>query len=317
MVEKLRDKKDLKVQTSGSTGSPKTIELPYSTIKASAEKTNEFFGLNENKTSMLCLSPNTIAGKMMIARAYFGGYEIICQEPNSNPLEHSERHFDFIAMVPLQLKASLKHMLTMQWQPQILIGGGPIPDSVKKELIRNDLTLYHSYGMTETASHVAIKTVNADSPDYYVAVNGVRFRTNENQQLIIDSPDLGVENLVTNDCVELLSPTTFRWLGRSDFVINSGGVKIHPEVLEKKWNEILDSAMFLCSEPDETLGERLVGYFEGEEINLDQSVIKSSFHVYEIPKAYYLVSKFERSESGKILKEETKRLTKKKFEPLL
>ncbi|MGN0209510.1 MAG: O-succinylbenzoic acid--CoA ligase, partial [Muribaculaceae bacterium] len=40
------------------------------------------------------------------------------------------------------------------------------------------------------------------------------------------------KELTTNDVVELISSTQFRWLGRADHVINSGGVKIHPEQIE-------------------------------------------------------------------------------------
>ena len=50
----------------------------------------------------------------------------------------------------------------------------------------------------------------------------------------------------------------FRWLGRYDNVINSGGVKIVPEVLEEKIQELVGHHCLLLSEADVKLGDRLV-----------------------------------------------------------
>ncbi|WP_332912306.1 hypothetical protein [Algoriphagus boritolerans] len=51
----------------------------------------------------------------------------------------------------------------------------------------------------------------------------------------------GPEQIQTNDLVELTSETSFKWQGRVDFVINSGGVKFHPELLEKQSEVIIDA----------------------------------------------------------------------------
>ena len=60
--------KYMTAQTSGSTGVPKTIQLLKADMQASAQMTNRFFNINSTSTFLLSLSPNYIAGKMMIVR---------------------------------------------------------------------------------------------------------------------------------------------------------------------------------------------------------------------------------------------------------
>jgi len=71
-----REEPEIKVNTSGSTGKPKEILLKKSQLILSASKTNQYFNLNNGTKAFLCLSTETIAGKMMLVRAFVGDYEI-------------------------------------------------------------------------------------------------------------------------------------------------------------------------------------------------------------------------------------------------
>ena len=42
----------------------------------------------------------------------------------------------------------------------ILIGGGPIGPVLKQPFQRLSVPVYHTYGMTETATHVALRRLN-------------------------------------------------------------------------------------------------------------------------------------------------------------
>ena len=57
--------------------------------------TGEFFNLKENTTALLCLSTDYIAGKMMLVRALTLGWNIDVVEPNNNPLENTEKKYNF------------------------------------------------------------------------------------------------------------------------------------------------------------------------------------------------------------------------------
>jgi O-succinylbenzoic acid--CoA ligase len=114
----------------------------------------------------------------------------------------------------------------------VLLGGAPVPKSLVEKIQAYTPNFYESYGMTETMSHVAIKNLKITYSNF-IALGNTSFTTS-NDSLIIHAPHLGIEALETNDQVELISSTEFKWLGRKDFVIISGGKKFHPELLEKK-----------------------------------------------------------------------------------
>jgi O-succinylbenzoic acid--CoA ligase len=116
-----------------------------------------------------------------------------------------------------------------------------------------------------------------------------------------------VEKIVTNDLVDLIDSEQFRWLGRYDNVINSGGFKISPEKIEKSIESILpDRAFFVTSFHDERLGEKLVVVMEGNPIPIDFP--KLHLHPYEIPKEVIYLPEFIRTETGKINRIKTMRL---------
>ena len=106
-----------------------------------------------------------------------------------------------------------------------------------------------------------------------------------------------------NDLVELLSETTFRWLGRADRVVNSGGVKIFPETLESKLSSHIKNRFFLAGIPDPELGERLVMVVEGRgeatEI-LEGLKRKKLLEKHQWPKAVYFTDTFAQTGSGKV-----------------
>ena len=102
----------------------------------------------------------------------------------------------------------------------------------------------------------------------------------------------------------LISKNKFKWLGRIDNVINSGGVKLFPEQIEKKLDHLIEGRFFIASEEDAKLGNKVILILEGNPIDLD----KKKFEVlskYERPKSIYFISKFSETKTGKINRNET------------
>src|SRR5690606_23858945 len=83
------------------------------------------------------------------------------------------------------------------------------------------------------------------------------FALNAEGCLVVSVPYLYTQPLVTHDIAELADETSFRWLGRSDNVINSGGVKLYPEQMERKIREagLLKGDFYITSKTDEKLGQ--------------------------------------------------------------
>jgi O-succinylbenzoic acid--CoA ligase len=236
---------------------------------------------------------------MMLVRALQSSMSVYIQTPSANPLKSGDFSIDFIAVTPMQLKVMLDESESkLRKIRSILVGGGPISSELELQLTEKEITVYHSYGMTETASHVALRKVGYGGNEYFNSLPGIHFSVNENQALQIHFTALQSEVIETTDRVELVSETAFRWLGRTDFVINSGGVKIHPEEIESLLAKQIPIRFFISSVPDQILGERVVLFVEGvESISLDFEI---DFPKYGRPKEVLFLPKFWYTQSGKI-----------------
>jgi len=298
------------VNTSGSTGTPKKIELTKTAMAQSARKTIDFFGLNHTDNFLLCLPVDFIAGKMMVVRAMLCNANLVAVEPVANPLVvflDNPLKIHFAAFTPLQVSAILANEQTRNLFTQInkvIIGGGEIPPGLEKKLVSLPNKIYATYGMTETITHIAVRKTG--NPVYKV-FKDVQIGLDSRQCLAIQADYLGPEKIITNDMVELQGPHEFRFLGRYDNVINSGGIKLHPERIEKKLEGIFDRNFYIYHKPDEVLGQKVVLVIEGEPfdattLGLLKNTLKDLLDKYEVPKDILFMSVFERTVSGKTIR---------------
>lgn len=288
----------ISTQTSGSTGSPKTIKLKKTHMINSAKMTCEFFKLKPGMNSLLCLSPKTIGGKMMIVRSLIADLHLFVVDTSSNPLELVDQHIDFAAMVPLQVENSLK--LNIEKVKNIgclIIGGAPISPLLWNKISSQLDNSYQTFGMTETISHIALRKIDNNHQPYHLLS---RVKKLSSDRLTISSEDLGIELLQTNDEVEHINDREFNWLGRLDFIVNSGGIKLHPEVIDSKLANLIKQPFFCIGEPNDLLGEQLVICIQSEPYNLQKQDFPSSITTYEIPKKAYFYDEFQFSAGGKL-----------------
>jgi len=311
IVKWLNNFDEVSAKTSGSTGTPKQIKLSKQKMINSARLTGEYFGFKEGDTALFCLSSNFIAGKMMIVRAFVWQLNLIPVSPNGHPLENVNLDFDFAAMIPLQVKNSLLDQMKMDRVKNLLIGGGVVDLHLSESLQLVKTNCFVGYGMTETVSHVAIRSLNGENKsDLYSAMGNAKFITDERSCLCIESSAVLDHLLLTNDVVELVNEKKFKWLGRYDHVINSGGIKLFPEQLELKLQGIIQQAFFLVGIPDAHLGEKMILLIEDENCKEEKRLeirrqIKSLFVKYEQAREIFYISEFKRTETGKIQREAT------------
>jgi o-succinylbenzoate---CoA ligase len=298
---------DYYVKTSGSTGTPKSILLKREQLEASAKRSNAFFGLNESSSVLMPLSPHTIGGKMMLIRALVGNYSIHVVEPRANPLEEipAKFQYSFISLVPYQVKCILEeNPEKLNLFENILLGGMGLSAELEQTLSELKPAVYIGFGMTETVSHIALRKMN---DPVYRALEGLHFDVSDNCLVITDSK-LGIERMQTNDEVDLIDSTQFKWLGRADFAINSGGIKIHPEALENVIDELIEGPFIIGGIPHETLGEACILILEealsDEVFSQVQETIREKFGKYAAPKQQVL-SSILKTENGKIRRKET------------
>jgi L-alanine-DL-glutamate epimerase-like enolase superfamily enzyme len=296
------DSPTLKLKTSGSTGEPKIIEVKKVHLWVSAKKTCEFFKLKSNSTGLLCLLANYIAGQMMLVRALFSGMNLLCVEPAGNPVKNLESAVDFCAMVPLQVQQSLETPEKFKLIKQLIIGGGPVNLLLVNQLKKFPVKVFETFGMTETLSHIALRQLTPLTEKAFTSLSGIRLSVSEKNCLQISYPEMEIHAMETNDVVELHAENSFTWLGRLDFVINSGGIKIHPESVEKLLETLIHRPFCLIGIFDENLGEKAVLVLEGEAfdpVDLMQQ-IKQLLPKYQYPKEIKFINEFPRTDSKKI-----------------
>ncbi|MBV2223582.1 MAG: long-chain fatty acid--CoA ligase, partial [Cloacibacterium sp.] len=281
----------------------------------SAKMTCDFLGLKEGDTALLCLPVQYISGKMMLVRAIERKLKVIISVPSSAP-EISE-NVEFCAMTPLQVQNSLDQIHFIK---NLIIGGAAVSEKLKNEIFttlqfsNSHTRIYETYGMSETLSHIALRQISPIQENYFTIFNDVEISVDERNCLKIFAPKLNPEILQTNDIVELLNEKQFKFLGRFDNVINSGGVKIFAEELENLVKKHISQDLVFIGKPDDTLGEKLVLVIEDASTPLSMTEIKSKIYNLEFPSKFHIpkeilfLEKFPRAENGKVLRKEILKL---------
>ncbi|NOX48383.1 MAG: AMP-binding protein [Chlorobi bacterium] len=305
ILQWISDEGFVKVKTSGSTGKPKEIKLDKKAMVESAKLTGGFLKLQKGNKALLCLPMDFIAGKMMVVRAFVLGLDLFPVEPLGNPLENINECFDFAAMTPMQVFNILNKNIgtdKLNKIKNLIIGGGEISPELESKLASLENKTYHTYGMTETITHIALRKINGkDENKGFVAMENVLFEQDERDCLIIHIPHISNEKIITNDIIKLKNKTEFEFIGRYDNVINSGGIKIIPENIEKKLEAFINQRFFVYGIPDEKLGEKLVLVIEGKPDNkIEKALEKVPFLKFEKPKKIIFIDKFIETGNGKI-----------------
>lgn len=300
----------ISVITSGSTGTPKTIDFTKKQVEASAKYTGQFFNFKKGETLLLNLSPNYIAGKLMLVRAMVYGMKILVAPLKSNPLENLNfgEPIKLGAFVPSQVQEILNHAKAKKNYLQIenvLIGGASIPNQLEQEIEKLSNKNFASFGMTETLTHFALRKITNQN-DIYTCLPGIQINQDDRGCLVVEPNNVVQQQLITNDSIEFIDTKNFKWKGRLDNVINSGGVKIFPESDEKLIEHLFKNQWYyLSSKKNERWGEELVLVVEDEQWSIENQEkilhqIEKILPKYHAPKSIIFIDKFDETGNGKI-----------------
>ena len=299
---------DFSFQTSGSTGAPKKITLSKDQLIQSAKTTLSYFSIKPDARFLLCIHPQFIGGAMQIVRAYVNQGQLDVLAPE-RILDLDHTLYDLVSMVPLQLNKLYKDLKSHLNDFNHLLIGGATMDPKLEQKIASDTSvitkIYATYGMTETASHIAVKHLG--SP-FFKRIGHLKISKNDSSCLKIRGLITKNQWLQTQDIVELIDENTFKWLGRQDFMINSGGFKVHPEKIEHHLKKQTDQPLMITSLPDEVLGQKVVLLLEGA---LMPTFDYTTLHPYEKPKKRLNLKKFIYTKNGKIDRKATQKLIEK------
>ncbi len=310
LEEWFSDRETVNVQTSGSTGQPKIFGIEKKRMLSSAVMTCNFLGLKNGDKALLCLPVEYISGKMMLVRSLERKLKLLTAAPSLNPAENLAQEIDFCAMTPLQVENSLDKLHLIK---NLIIGGAAVSESLKKKIREKADTgrIFETYGMSETLSHIALKQIVPVSEDYFTVFEKVSISKDERGCLKISAPELTPEILQTNDLVDIKNEKQFKFLGRIDYVINSGGAKIFPEILEALVKKEIPNECVFLGLKDESLGQKLTLVIEGEESEelirkISEIPFEKNFHR---PKEIIFIRQIPRTPNGKVNRIELLQIT--------
>lgn len=289
--------------TSGSTGQPKEIWLDKEFVRASALRTNSFFRITSGSRLHSCVSPDFIGGKMMAVRACEAGCRLTWENPSNRPLSEigENESIDLLAVVPSQMLHILDCRENRPEIKSIIIGGSAIDMNLRRRIIESGLDAYETYGMTESASHIALRKVS-ENAEWFETLPGIEVELDGRGCLVIQFHS--GERLVTNDMATLKSPFGFKIDGRYDHVIITGGRKVNPFSLEEKIAAFLSRPYVVTSLPDEKWGRRVALKIEGgrdeEMAGMLEKKMRESLEPWERPKEIIFVKCLERTVNGKL-----------------
>lgn len=330
--------------TSGSTGTPKEILLDKRLVDSSALRSIKFFGIDANSHIHSSISPDFIGGKMAVVRALLANCRFSYEEPSNRPIILTDSKWpDLISVVPSQMLFILENFSDIPAYVKFLVGGSPVNRALATRIEAAGISAWESYGMTETASHIALRRISAD-PEPFTPLEGISVDSDSRGCLTIELPYS--EKIITNDLVAFESLKTsqnsqtshdsqtshnsqipdkrFQILGRIDNVLITGGKKVIPEEVEAtlfpRLKELGASAILLTGREDEKWGQRLmlmievnatdVKILENSErgriiIREAEQLARELLPGYKRPKEIRLTDVLPRTPNGKLIRNTT------------
>lgn len=298
------DTPTMTLHTSGSTGTPKSITVYKEQMMHSAMMTCEALQLYKGCKALLCLPVHYVAGVMVLVRALVAGWNVIPIAPCGNPVIQTNEHFDFAALIPMQVYNTFEslhgedHLNRIR---TIIIGGAAVSASLESRIGQLTSACYSTYGMTETLSHIALRKLNGkDASSYYQVMQGVNISLSEDETLVIDAPGVNNELLQTNDICEIKNEREFKVLGRRDNVIISGGVKLFVDDIEHKLSDYIRVPFAITAISNERFGESVALLVEKQGFEVNKEVLFDLLLPYERPKQILYVDEIPLTTSGKL-----------------
>jgi O-succinylbenzoic acid--CoA ligase len=226
----------LVVPTSGSTGAPKLAELGRAAIESAVTGSSQRLGAKSADAWLCCLPLTHIGGLLVVLRAILLGAEVEIL-PRFDLAAVGASRAAFVSLVPAMLIRALDAGLDLTSFRSVLIGGARLDPAVRARA--GAARVIETYGMTETTGGVVYDGVPLDGTEVRIAagseiqLRGPTLMTRYRRDPRATASALTDEGwLRTRDAGRLEPDGRLRALGRLDAVINTGGVKVHPEPIE-------------------------------------------------------------------------------------
>ena len=309
-------KPSLFFRSGGTSGAKKWVEHNANSIEVAVKSL--LSTLNEEEISSWCCLPlNHVGGMMQIFRAIYSGGQVLFYDYRKllEEIPYSLIENQWLSLVPTQLHNLLGNQhgcKNLRRFRGIFIGGAAIPENIAVKCRNQNIPIFPTYGMSETAGMVTILT--ADS--FHEGQQGVG-KVLPHAQLEVDSSDKRISVKSGSMCLNLLKNNDWlktpdygqrdkggNWFinGRLDRFIISGGEKVNPFIIEKvlSQNEFVDECLVIGVD-DQRWGQKIVCYITPQNNNpkkiLDYA--RRNLEPHMIPKEWNMVKRLPLNPMGK------------------
>jgi o-succinylbenzoate---CoA ligase len=291
------DEIGLVMLTSGSSGSPKAVELTWDALVASAELTQSSLRAETPPVWFPCLPANHIGGLAVLLRAVLSDATLLWTG-DDDVQRAGHEGATHVSLVRTQLAR-----FDVRSFYRVLLGGARPPEHVPANVMT-------TWGMTETGSGivydgVALHGVDVASVDGELCVRTPTlfrsYRTSPRPRTT--GPDGRDDWFPTGDA-GTVTEGRVSVRGRIGFVINTGGEKLWPEELEAALStlpEVADIAVTGVLDPE--WGQRVVALVVSNGAQLDDAIRSTAadrIGPWAKPKEIRYVTAIPRTTNGKI-----------------
>jgi O-succinylbenzoic acid--CoA ligase len=265
----------LVVETSGSTGAPKLVELARHAVLASVHASARRLGASGQW--LLALPASYVAGLQVICRSLVAGHEPVeVRGSVADTLDALPHHRDVplsTSLVPTQLHRLLaddREVDALRRMHTILLGGGPVDPALRRRAADAGLHVVATYGASETAGGCVYDGRPLDGVGVAIDADGrIRLSGPTLFEGYVGDPELTAATLVdgwylTADAGRFDDDGRLQVLGRLDDVVVSGGVNVPLPAVARRLREHpeVETAEVLGVE-DEEWGHRVVAFVVG------------------------------------------------------
>lgn len=331
--DKITDSNWIMIPTGGSSGKIRFAIHTWETLNASVTAFSQYFQLQQ--IDSFCILPlYHVSGLMQFMRSLLTRGKLTIWQlkhiENSNFSNINPEDF-FISLVPTQLQRLLQNPTSTAWLAQfstVLLGGAPAWQELLETARQNKIKLALTYGMTETASGIAI----LKPQDFLQGENNcgqilphtqIQIYSNTDKQLTQNQ----IGNIIIN-CQSLAlgyypeqfkNPNRFKLddigfidnkgnlniVGRSSRKIITGGENVYPEEIEtaiRATNLVKD--ICIIGVEDSTWGQAITAVYVKSQENITpntiQAAIKDKLSKYKQPKHWISLNSLPRNLQGKL-----------------
>ena len=301
------------VFTSGTEGKPKPVELTVGNQDASAAASATALGVASGDRWLCALPLFHVAGLGILVRCARNGTTAVLHdrfEPAAAAAALADDGVSLVSLVPTQLRrlrnVGLLHAPHLR---VLLLGGGPIPPDLVEWARDAGLPVRCTYGMTETASQIA---VTAPWGSAATPLPGVELEIGEERQILVRGPmvspgAVGDDGwLHTGDRGHIDHHGRLHVEGRIKELIVTGGEKVGPAAVEAVVVEhpsIADAGV--AGTPDPEWGEAVTAFVVERTPVSDYDLLafcRQRLAGYQVPKRVVRVESLPRNAAGKLLR---------------